>query len=164
MELFEHIVQGKRLKKEDHIPGNIPFVMSGVTNTGFVTKISNPINLFPANSITIDIFGNTFYRNYEYSASDDVGVYWNDKKLSKEAMIYLTAIISKYLEGKYSYSDKLRSSQSLNFKIQLPITSNGNPDYEYMTTFIRIQQKLAVRNVVEWKDKEIETYKNVINK
>ena len=161
-DLFEHIVQGRRLKKEDHIPGDFPFIMSGVTNTGLVAKIANPINRFPANSITVDIFGNTFYRNYAYSASDDVGVYWGDKSLSRESMLYMAAAISSFLEGKYSYSDKLRSSQSLDFQIQLPITTDGNPDYDYMSTFIRIQQKLAIKHVVDWKERELEAYQAVV--
>jgi len=161
-ELFEHIVQGRRLKKEDHISGDFPFVMSGVTNTGLVAKIANPINRFPANSITVDIFGNTFYRSYAYSASDDVGVYWSDNPLSRESMLYMTAAISKHLEGKYSYGDKLRASQSVDFQILLPADDSGMPDYDYMTTFIRIQQKLAIKNVVEWKDRELDAYQGIV--
>jgi hypothetical protein len=40
--IFNKIVQGRRLKKDDQIPGNIPFVMAGTTNTGVVNYISNP--------------------------------------------------------------------------------------------------------------------------
>jgi hypothetical protein len=138
--------------------------MSGVTNTGLVAKIANPINHFPANSITIDIFGNTFYRGYEYSASDDVGVYWSDKNFSRETLLFISTVIQKNLAGKYSYSKKLRASQSLDFTVSLPVNVDGNPDYEYMTRFIRIQQKLAIKNVVEWKDRELEAYRSVTAK
>ena len=160
-DLFEHITQGRRLKKEDHIDGDFPFVMSGVTNTGLVAKIANPINRFPANSITIDIFGNTFYRDCEYSASDDVGVYWSDKSYSRETLLYICATVRKSLEGKYSYNKKLRASQSFDFKIKLPATADSELDCDYMTTFIRIQQKLAIKNVVEWKNKEVAAHKSV---
>ena len=34
--IFNKIVQGRRLKKDDQISGNIPFVMAGITNTGVV--------------------------------------------------------------------------------------------------------------------------------
>ena len=50
-EIFNNIVQGRRLKKEDHVFGNIPFVMAGITNTGVVSSIGNDINVFPSNSI-----------------------------------------------------------------------------------------------------------------
>ena len=77
--IFNNIVQGRRLKKDDQKSGNIPFVMAGITNTGVVNYISNPIASFPKNSITIDIFGNTFYRNYDYGAGDDTGVYFSNE-------------------------------------------------------------------------------------
>ncbi len=78
--VFNHIKQGRRLKKDDQKEGAIPFVMAGTSNTGVVNYISNPIATFPSNSITIDIFGNTFYRNYGFGAGDDTGVYWDDQK------------------------------------------------------------------------------------
>ena len=88
--IFNKIVQGRRLKKDDQISGNIPFVMAGITNTGVVNYISNPVASFPKNSITVDIFGNTFYRNYDFGAGDDTGVYWdNEKNYSKGTMLFL---------------------------------------------------------------------------
>ena len=85
--LFENIQQGRRLKKDDQILGEIPFVMAGVTNTGVANYISNPIATFPENSITIDIFGNTFYRNYAFGAGDDTGVYWSDKQSDRKSVV-----------------------------------------------------------------------------
>ncbi|WP_337753179.1 restriction endonuclease subunit S, partial [Dialister invisus] len=120
-DIFNNIKQGRRLKKDDQIIGNIPFVMSGRTNTGVVGYISNPIALFSKNSITIDIFGNSFYRNYDFGAGDDTGIYWNSEvQYPKETMLYFTTAMEKALFGKYSYGKKLRSSQSFNFKMQLP--------------------------------------------
>ena len=118
--IFNKIIQGRRLKKDNQISGDIPFVMAGTTNTGVVNYISNPVASFPKDSITIDIFGNTFYRNYYFGAGDDTGVYWNDENdYSKETMLFFTTSMGKSLLGKYSFGQKLRSSQSFNFKIQL---------------------------------------------
>ena len=130
-------MQGRRLKKDDQLPGNIPFVMAGTTNTGVVNYISNPVSKFPKNSITIDIFGNVFYRDYDFGAGDDTGVYWNDKvAYSKETMLFLFFLIGKALLGKFSFGNKLRSSQSLDFKMQLPILKNGKIDFEFIDSFI----------------------------
>ena len=137
-QVFNKVVQGRRLKKDDQLPGNIPFVMSGTTNTGVVGYISNPVATFPANSITVDIFGNAFYRGYQFGAGDDTGVYWNtEKNFSKETMLFFTIAINRSLHGKFSYGKKLRSSQSLDIKIKLPITNTGEIDYTFMETFIR---------------------------
>ena len=44
-EVFNRIEQGRRLKKDDQIDGNIPFVMAGTTNAGVVNYVSNPVDL-----------------------------------------------------------------------------------------------------------------------
>jgi hypothetical protein len=134
--IFNRIAQGRRLKKDDQIAGNIPFVMAGTTNNGVVNYISNPVASFSKNSITVDIFGNVFYRDYDFGAGDDTGVYWNNKKeYSKGTMLFFAIAMEKSLLGKFSFGKKLRSSQSLDFKMQLP-TKNGNIDYKFMDSFI----------------------------
>lgn len=160
--IFDKIVQGRRLKKDDQIAGDIPFVMAGVTNTGVVGYISNPVASFPKNSITIDIFGNAFYRNYDFGAGDDTGVYWSEKSdYSKEIMLFLTCSMGKSIENKFSYGKKLRSSQSFKFKMQLPV-KNEQPDYELMSTLISAIQKLVIADVVKFSDEKIKATKQVV--
>lgn len=146
--MFDHIVQGRRLKKDDQRPGNIPFVMSGTTNLGVVGYIANPVASFPANSITVDIFGNTFYRNYPFGAGDDTGVYWNDKiQYTVGSMLFIAAAIGKSLEGKYSYGHKLRSSQSLDSLVSLPQTAKGEIDFAFMESFVRELEESHLRKL-----------------
>lgn len=152
--IFNKIKQGRRLKTDDQISGTIPFVMSGITNAGVVNYISNPVASFPKNSITIDIFGNTFYRDYAFGAGDDTGVYWNDEKVySKEEMLFFAATMAKTLSGKFSFGKKLRSSQSLDLKMSLPI-KEGQIDFEYITKFISAIQKLIIKDVVLYADEK----------
>lgn len=161
-DVFNNIQQGRRLKKEDQIEGSMPFVMAGVTNTGVVNYISNPVATFPKNSITIDIFGNAFYRNYDFGAGDDTGVYWNtERKLSREMMLFLTKTSEKALQGKFSYGKKLRSSQSLNLRMKLP-TKNGTPDYDFMNTYITAIHKVVIKEVVLYAEKKIQATQEVI--
>ena len=95
-EVFNNIKQGRRLKKDDQRAGNVPFVMAGTTNNGVVGFISNPVASFSKNSITIDIFGNTFYRGYAFGAGDDTGVYWNDSvDYSPNTMLFFTAVMQR---------------------------------------------------------------------
>ncbi len=153
--IFNKIKQGRRLRKDDQIPGDIPFVMAGVTNTGVVNYISNPVASFPKNSITIDIFGNAFYRNYSFGAGDDTGVYWNTKKeYSKELMLFFTTSMEKSIFGKFDYGNKLRSSQSLDFKMKLPKV-NQQPNFEIMETIISAIQKLVIKDVVLYTNKKV---------
>ena len=47
-------------------------------------------------------------------------------------------------------------------ELALPITKTGEINFEYMELFISVQQKLAIKNVVKWKDKELEAYQNAV--
>ena len=136
-DVFNRIEQGRRLKKDDQIDGTILFVMSGTTNAGVVNYIANPVASFPKNAITIDIFGNTFYRNYAFGAGDDTGVYWNDvTAYSSNAMLFFAVAMQKSMMGRFSYGKKLRSSQSENFTMRLPVTDNGFINFDFMESFI----------------------------
>ena len=147
-DLFNHIEQGRRLKKDDQRPGNIPFVMSGITNRGVVGYISNPVASFPANSITVDIFGNAFYRNYAFGAGDDTGVYWSDQVTYSEAtLLFMAATINESLKGRFDFGHKLRSSQSFDFQIYLPEKSKGKIDFEFIDKFVRELERARLREL-----------------
>ncbi len=156
--IFNKIVQGRRLKKDDQISGDIPFVMAGTTNAGVVNYISNPVAIFPKNSITVDIFGNVFYRDYDFGAGDDTGVYWNnEKEYSKETMLFFAVSMEKSLFGKFSFGKKLRSSQSFDFKIQLPI-KNGKIDFEFMESFIAEMEAERIAELEAERIAKLEAY------
>ncbi|MFV8941273.1 restriction endonuclease subunit S [Serratia fonticola] len=152
-ELFNKIEQGRRLKKDDQVKGEIPFVMSGVTNSGVVNFISNPVSLFPENSITVDIFGNVFYREYEFGAGDDTGVYWNDEnEFSKENMLFLAASMGCALKDKYDFGNKLRSSQSKGIKVNV-VVKNNDLDSSYINNLISALQKQVIKDVVQYSER-----------
>lgn len=162
--IFNNIKQGRRLKKDDQLQGDIPFVMAGTTNTGVVNYISNPVALFPSNSITVDIFGNSFYRSYDFGAGDDTGVYWSNNRIyAKETMLFLTTAVAKSLYGKFDFGNKLRSSQSLDFVMQLP-SNNEQPDFTLMNTLISAIQKLVIKDVVLYANREIEATKIAVDR
>ena len=77
-------------------------------------------------------------------------------------MLFLATAMEKSISGKYSYGKKLRSSQSFDFKMNLPV-SNSKPDYDAMATLISAVQKLVIRDVVLYADKKINATKAVIN-
>ena len=68
--------------------------------------------------------------------------------------------MSKLVQGKFDFGNKLRSSQSLDFKVQLP-TQKNKPNYELMESFITAIQKLVIKEVVLYADRTIEATKTV---
>lgn len=43
--------------------------------------------------------------------------------------------------------------------VKLPVHPDGSPDFEYIEKYIRAVEKLTIKGVVEWKDKELSLLK-----
>jgi ferritin-like protein len=162
-DLFDVITRGKRLKSQDRIKGKLPFITAGVGEQGFSSYVGNiEVEVFPSNSLTIDMFGNVFYRSFEFGADDHVTVLHNiTKKYDKEVLLFISSAIQKVVIGKFDYSRNFYPSDALDIEIMLPVDSLGNLDITFMSQFIKVQKKIAIKNVVIWKDKQIEIMKKV---
>jgi hypothetical protein len=160
-DLFGKATRGKRLKSLDRVDGDLPFVTAGEADTGISAYIGNPVEVFQTNTITIDMFGSAKYRNYCYGADDHVAVV-HTKRIEKHAVIFITAAIHKVsYNSLWDYSNNFYAKDADSLTVYLPVDGDGNPDYDYMSAFIRIQQKLAIKNVAEWKDRELVAYNAV---
>lgn len=161
--LFGKSTRGKRLKSLDRIPGDLPFVTAGESDEGISAYIGNSVEVFSKNTSTIDMFGSAKYRNYNYGADDHVAVV-HTEHLSKHSAMFITSALNKSSHtGQFDYSRNFYAKDADKLTISLP-TKNGIPDYEFMELYIKAIQKLVVKNVVDWKDKIIDTMKNVVRK
>ncbi|MGI6580442.1 MAG: restriction endonuclease subunit S [Saccharofermentanales bacterium] len=137
--IFRKIQRGRRLKKDDHIDGDIPYVSSTSLNNGVdgfignddkVRKFKN--NLTLANSGSV---GSCFYHEYEYIASDHVTSLTLE---NADKYIYLfMATIVKRLEEKYSFNREINDKRIRTEKLILPVDENGNPHWDYMSKFMK---------------------------
>ena len=160
-ELYGKSTRGKRLKSADRIPGELIFVTAGETDEGISARIGNDVEIFSANTTTIDMFGSAKYRNYQYGADDHVAVV-HTEHLSKFASIFVTSAIHKSSHtGKFDYSRNFYAKDADELLILLP-TKNGEPDYSSMETFISAIQKLVIKDVVLYTDKKICATKDVV--
>lgn len=134
-DLFE-IKRGKRLTVEKRISGDRPLVTAGYENTGVAEYISNPDQeIFPADTITIDMFANVFYRNYCYSADDNILILFEKIKISSKVKLFIANLISKVLSNKFTYGKQYRMGSFEQTKIKLP-SKNGEIDFAFMESFI----------------------------
>ncbi len=160
--LYGKSTRGKRLKGEDRIKGELPFVTAGEAETGISAYISNDVEIFSKNTTTIDMFGSAKYRNYNYGADDHVAVV-HTEGLPKHASIFVTSAIHKSSHtGKFDYSNNFYASDADELNIQLP-TKNNKPDYATMETFIKAVEKLVIKDVVLYADSKIKATKEVVS-
>lgn len=161
--LYGKSTRGKRLKSADRINGDLPFVTAGEAETGISAFIGNDVEIFAANTTTIDMFGSAKYRNYEYGGDDHIAVV-HTEKINKYAAIFVTTAIHKSsYTGKFSYSRNFYAKDADELNIYLPVT-NDIPDYPMMETFISAVQKLVIKDVVEYADRKIEATREIIHK
>ena len=161
--LFGKSTRGKRLKGDDRIAGNLPFVTAGEADTGISAFISNEVEIFSKNTTTIDMFGSAKYRNYDYGADDHVAVV-HTENLNKYAAIFVTTACHKSAHnGQFNYGHNFYAKDADALNIMLPVRSD-TPDYEAMQDFISAVQKLVIQDVVKFTDGKIAATKKVLKK
>ena len=128
--------KGKRLTSANQLEGDIPLVTAGYLNTGIKNYISNSDMVLFNNSITIDMFGNCFYRDYEFCCDDNIVVLSNPQ-INKYCKLYISFVIGLD-KFRFNYGRQYRYKIHLpTHTIKLPIDNEGNPNWEYMTNYIK---------------------------
>ncbi|MBL8091207.1 MAG: restriction endonuclease subunit S [Anaerolineales bacterium] len=142
-EIFDSIQRGKRLKKDDHIEGNIPYASSTALNNGIDGFIGNTrgVRIFD-NCLTIANSGSvgaTFFQPFNVIASDHITKLEN-KNFNKYTYLFLATIISR-LSEKYSFNREINDQRIQKEKILLPVNSKGKPDYAFMESYMKQKEK-----------------------
>lgn len=104
-----------------------------------------------------------------YAQPQPVGVLW-DAYLIKpvaevkttEALLYMAKCIEKITKEQFSYDKKATWDRVKLCEVSLPVTSDGNINFDYMERYIRAIEKLAIADVAKCKDKLIATTRRVV--
>lgn len=150
-EIFKIIERGKRLKKDDHIAGNIPYVSSTFENNGIDGFIGNTNGKSFSNCLTIansGSVGSTFFHKYEFIASDHVTSLKSDT-FNEYVYLFMAPII-KRLEEKYNFNREINSKRVNRERIILPTKYDKTPDYEYMEQYIKNMMYKQLNNYLQY--------------
>lgn len=121
------------------------FINSGVTNFGIKGRTNRPAKIFPANTLTIDFFGNVYYRPFRYKLAthNHVFSYSGESIISERMGLFYMGALS-YLTNKYSFN-RMATKKSLSTEtIWLPVKANGMIDYDKAESLIRALQKQVI--------------------
>ena len=139
VELFDKVQRGKRLKTEDHIVGNTPYISSTAINNGVDNFIKNKKNvrrythcLSLANSGSV---GSCFYEPFEFIASDHV-THLKKNGINKYQYLFLSVMLNR-LSEKHNFNREINDTRIKTEVIVLPVDGNGAPDYSYMEQYIK---------------------------
>lgn len=138
-DIFANIQRGKRLKKDDHIEGNIPYASSTALNNGIDGFIGNEneVRVF-TNCLTLansGSVGSTFFQPYKVVASDHVTKLEN-QHFNKHIYLFVATMVSR-LNEKYSFNREINDHRIRKEKILLPVNPKGKPDYDFMENYMK---------------------------
>ncbi|WP_258058225.1 restriction endonuclease subunit S [Campylobacter hyointestinalis] len=145
-DLFEQY-RGKEKAPNQCKDGNIPLINEISTNNG-LSKYATPTKVFTRNAITISInYATTvFYQSMDFCASVNISILKNDKILNKKRALFIISQLRK-INQKYNYAQKISKDKINDTKIQLPITQNGEIDFDFMESFIAELEAERVREL-----------------
>ena len=136
--------------------GQVPFVASGNFNNG-VLKYLEPKEdevLDKGNCITVSpVDGSAFYQNKDFlgrgGAGSSIILLYNDN-LNRKNGLFVATIIRKVC-SKYLYNDMGSKESISKEKIKLPST-NGNPDWNFMSEYIDNLEKKELNILAKMKE------------
>ena len=159
-----NIKKGKRLTKDNMMPGNVNFIGSTAANNGITASISNSSHIHEGNTITVTYngsVGEAFYQPDRYWASDDVNVLEFNQNLNELIALFMCTALRK-CGKKYAYGYKWKKEFMEKDKIFLPVTTSGAIDYQFMETYILAVEKMTIQRVKDWREREIAATKEVV--
>ena len=122
--------------------GSVPFVASGNYNNG-VVKWCEPAEgevLDPKRCITVSpLDGSAFYQPVDFLGRGGAGsaiLLLRNDNLTEMNGLFISTVLRAALT-KFSYNDQINSQNILVQEIVLPVTSDGQPDFAYMDSYMR---------------------------
>ena len=180
-DLFESSNGDTDLQKS-HINGvGYDVISSGRDNNGVIGKTDIKAKIFNADTITIDMFGNCFYRDEQYKIVTHARVFSLSPLFEGLNNLNGQYIISlfKYLPSVYNYSNMCSWKKIKDDTLSLPIQTDKNnnplidpkhkyhpdgyiPDWDFMEKYIKAIEKVVIADVVKYKDKTIAKTKEIV--
>jgi len=143
----------------------IPYIGATNRNGGvlyFVKPIAKLISLGNAIAFVCDgegSMGYSFYKKESCIATTNI-IFGYSEKLNRYNGVFITTIADT-IRGKYSYNYKRRELRLRKERLQLPITGDGKPDYDFMEQYIREREQQILRNYITCIGKVEESEKKI---
>lgn len=149
--------------------GKFPYVARGESKNGirgyidFDEKFLNPANTISFGQDTATMY----YQPNDYFTGDKIQIFKLNEKygeLTENIALYLISSMKKaftnFSWGQSSFALDVIS----NIDIQLPVTDNGDIDFEYIEKYMRAVKKQTIEDIVKYKDEYISKSKSIIFK
>ena len=138
-DLFDAYLSKDDIQPKNITKGDTPLISSGKTNNGIVEYIDDDkAKKWDANTITVDMFGKAFYQNSPYHCVSHgrVNILVSKFDLTENIGLFLCSVIEQ-VSVKYQFDNMCTGEKLSNDVIKLPATSDGQPDWDYMESYMK---------------------------
>ncbi len=167
--LFEVVLSSGDNKANDLPSGDIPLVSAGESNNGITKHISRGdgvAQIFPANILTADMFGNFFYQPREFYAVSHGRV---NMLLPKKAYFpYFNRFIGAFIcafsfkfRAVYGFANMLSKTKIEQETLKLPAHKNGEIAFDFMQSYIKGLENERVLELENEQKRELKAYLQV---
>ncbi len=124
------------------------FINSGVEGQGIKGKTDRKAKIFGSNTITIDFWGNAYYRDFEYKMATHNHVFSLTGDVIKNRIVGLYIVTTmSYMKKLFSYNNMGTWSKIKEQYIHLPVTQTGKIDFAFMESRIREMEESRIREM-----------------
>lgn len=157
-------------------------ITAGLSNNGVLGKTNINAKIIDGNTITVDMFGNSFYRQFKYKMVTHARVFSLISKfdMSEKQGLYIVNSF-KYLMLGFGYENMCSWAKIQNSKIQLP-TKDGKIDFNFMDAYIselsaylkvsgldnyelssEEKEVLETMKLIKWEEKDVTGQEGIFN-
>ena len=152
---------GVRLTKENRKDGKFPLLTASEINQGVSSFIDNSEMEVYSKSITVDMFGHSFYHNYDCTGDDNIYFFQNDE-FNPTIKKFIVQMINMN-SSKFSYGKQFRQKFADNLKVLLPVNSTGEIDYDFMESYIKEVEEQKLEEYKKYALKRVDEIGTVEN-
>lgn len=143
-QVFPTIIRGIQISKRNRKPGTLPYISASLLNHGEADFVSIDEKYIYKDCLTVPFIGGencTFYHDGKFVPSASVAVLQNEN-FDKYIYVFLIGILNVIMR-KYSFGYKASLERLQKQTIPLPITSEGKPNWDFMSDYIKTQSQIV---------------------
>lgn len=146
------IESGRDIYDAERVKGHIPYITSTSANNGIKYYVSNINETLEENAISVNRNGSvgySFYHKYKALYSNDCRKLRLKQRRNEFVSLFVTNQIKQQSE-KYNYGYKMGTGRLKRQKIMLPITDDGEPDYDFMEQYIKEREDKLKQKYIDF--------------
>lgn len=136
------------LQQKDVNGKGVYLINSGIEAQGIKGKTDRQARVFKDNTITIDFWGNAYYRDFDYKMATHNHVFSLSGSIIKNRNVglYLVSAMS-YMRKLFSYNNMGTWTKIKELSILLPVLKTGEIDFAFMESRIREMEESRIREM-----------------